>query len=126
MAQINVTDLTFHYENSFDNIFEHVSFSIDTNWNLGFIGRNGAGKSTTLKSILNLVHMDAGRVEFFGLDLKAYERDIKQRIGYTGGRTGFDADNCGVLVCIDEQSADIALGVDKCLEAKDGEITDEY
>jgi hypothetical protein len=32
MAQINVTDLTFHYENSFDNIFEHVSFSVDTNW----------------------------------------------------------------------------------------------
>lgn len=40
MAQINVTNLTFSYENSFDNIFEDASFSIDTNWKLGFIGRN--------------------------------------------------------------------------------------
>lgn len=52
MAQINVTDLTFHYENNFDNIFEHVSFSIDTNWKLGFIGRNGKGKTTFLNLLL--------------------------------------------------------------------------
>jgi len=52
MAQINVTDLTFHYENSFDNIFEHVSFSIDTNWKLGFVGRNGKGKTTFLNLLL--------------------------------------------------------------------------
>ena len=41
MAQIRVNDLTFAYEGSFDNIFEHATFSIDTNWKLGFIGRNG-------------------------------------------------------------------------------------
>ena len=41
MTQINVSNLTFCYEGSFDNIFENVSFSIDTNWKLGFIGRNG-------------------------------------------------------------------------------------
>lgn len=41
MAQINVSNLTFYYDGSFDNIFENVSFSIDTNWKLGFIGRNG-------------------------------------------------------------------------------------
>ena len=52
MAQINVTNLTFHYENSFDNIFENVSFSIDTNWKLGFIGRNGKGKTTFLNLLL--------------------------------------------------------------------------
>ena len=52
MAQINVTDLTFHYENSFDNIFEHVSFSVDTNWKLGFVGRNGKGKTTFLNLVL--------------------------------------------------------------------------
>ena len=46
MAQINVSNLTFCYEGSFDNIFEEVSFSIDTNWKLGFIGRNGKGKKT--------------------------------------------------------------------------------
>ena len=46
MAQINVTNLTFAYEGSIDNTFEQVSFSIDTNWKLGFIGRNGKGKTT--------------------------------------------------------------------------------
>lgn len=52
MAQINVTNLTFCYEGSFDNIFENVSFSIDTNWKLGFIGRNGKGKTTFLRLLL--------------------------------------------------------------------------
>ena len=52
MAQINVTNVTFCYENSFDNIFENVSFSIDTNWKLGFIGRNGKGKTTFLNLLL--------------------------------------------------------------------------
>lgn len=48
MAQISVNNLTFYYEGSFDNIFENVSFSIDTDWKLGFIGRNGKGKTTFL------------------------------------------------------------------------------
>jgi ATPase subunit of ABC transporter with duplicated ATPase domains len=52
MAQISVTNLTFCYEGSFDNIFENVSFSIDTNWKLGFIGRNGKGKTTFLNILL--------------------------------------------------------------------------
>lgn len=52
MAQINVTNLTFYYDGSFDNIFENVSFSIDTNWKLGFIGRNGKGKTTFLNLLL--------------------------------------------------------------------------
>ncbi len=49
MAQISVNNLTFSYEGSFDNIFEEVSFSIDTNWKLGLIGRNGKGKTTFLR-----------------------------------------------------------------------------
>lgn len=49
MSQIRVNDLTFHYEGSYDNIFEHTSFSIDTSWKLGFVGRNGRGKTTFLK-----------------------------------------------------------------------------
>lgn len=52
MARINVNNLTFCYEGSFDNIFENVSFSIDTDWKLGFIGRNGKGKTTFLKLLL--------------------------------------------------------------------------
>ncbi len=52
MAQINVSNLTFYYDGSFDNIFENVSFSIDSNWKLGFIGRNGKGKTTFLNLLL--------------------------------------------------------------------------
>ena len=48
MSQILVNGLTFGYEGSSDNIFENVSFSIDTDWRLGFIGRNGKGKTTLL------------------------------------------------------------------------------
>lgn len=52
MSQIKVTNLTFCYEGSYDNIFENINFSIDTNWKLGFIGRNGKGKTTFLKLLL--------------------------------------------------------------------------
>lgn len=52
MAQINVTNLTFSYEGSFDPVFEQVSFSIDTDWKLGLIGRNGKGKTTFLNLLL--------------------------------------------------------------------------
>jgi len=52
MAQISVNNLTFYYDGSFDNVFEQVSFSIDTNWKLGFIGRNGKGKTTFLNLLL--------------------------------------------------------------------------
>lgn len=52
MAQINVSNLTFCYEGSFDNVFENASFIIDTDWKLGFIGRNGKGKTTFLNLLL--------------------------------------------------------------------------
>lgn len=52
MAQIDVNNLTFSYEGSFDNIFDRVSFSLDTDWKLGFIGRNGKGKTTFLNLLL--------------------------------------------------------------------------
>ncbi len=52
MSMISVTDLTFAYEGSYDDIFENVSFQIDTDWKLGFIGRNGRGKTTFLNLLL--------------------------------------------------------------------------
>ncbi|MDE6713428.1 MAG: ATP-binding cassette domain-containing protein, partial [Lachnospiraceae bacterium] len=58
MSQISVNDLTFHYEGSFDNIFENVSFTIDTDWKLGFIGRNGKGKTTFLNLLLGKFSYD--------------------------------------------------------------------
>lgn len=49
MSWICVTDLTFGYEGSYDDIFSHVSFQMDTDWKLGLVGRNGRGKTTLLK-----------------------------------------------------------------------------
>jgi len=54
MSQINVSGLTFGYEGSFDNIFEDVSFRLDTDWKLGFIGRNGRGKTTFLRLLMGM------------------------------------------------------------------------
>ena len=52
MSLINVTKLTFAYDGSYENIFENVNFQIDTNWKLGFTGRNGRGKTTFLNLLL--------------------------------------------------------------------------
>lgn len=52
MSQINVNNLTFSYDTSYEPIFENVSFTLDTNWKLGFIGRNGRGKTTFLNLLL--------------------------------------------------------------------------
>ena len=54
------------------------------------------------------------------VDIQKIVRDTVREIGYTRGKYGFDADTCAVITAIDEQSADIALGVDKALEAKNG------
>jgi S-adenosylmethionine synthetase len=59
------------------------------------------------------------------VDLNTLVRDIVWDIGYTRAKYGFDGETCGVLVSLKEQSADIALGVDKALEAKKGEMTEE-
>ena len=52
MSLINVTNLTFAYDGSYENIFENVNFQIDTDWKLGFTGRNGRGKTTFLNLLL--------------------------------------------------------------------------
>ena len=59
------------------------------------------------------------------VDIPKIVRDTVREIGYTRGKYGFDADTCSVLTTIDEQSADIALGVDKALEAKENKMSVE-
>ena len=59
------------------------------------------------------------------VDIQKIVRDTVREIGYTRGKYGFDADTCGVITAIDEQSADIALGVDKALEAKEKRMSDD-
>jgi len=58
------------------------------------------------------------------VDIATIARDTAREIGYTRAKFGFDADTCGVIVSIKEQSPDIALGVNRALEAKKGEMTD--
>ena len=59
------------------------------------------------------------------VDIQQVARDTVRSIGYDRAKYGFDADTCSVLVCLDKQSTDIAMGVDKALEAKENEMTDE-
>ena len=58
------------------------------------------------------------------VDIQKIVRDTIREIGYTRGKYGFDANTCGVITAIDEQSSDIAMGVDKALEAKENQMTD--
>ena len=58
------------------------------------------------------------------VDIATIARDTAREIGYTRAKFGFDADTCGVIVSLKEQSPDIALGVNRALEAKKGEMTD--
>ena len=59
------------------------------------------------------------------VDMQKVVRDTVREIGYTKSEYGFDANTCAVLVAIDEQSTDIAMGVDKALEAKEGQLKDD-
>ena len=59
------------------------------------------------------------------VDIQKIVRDTIREIGYTRGKYGFDAETCGVITAIDEQSTDIAMGVDKALEAKENLMSDD-
>lgn len=64
---------------------DRVSFSLPPGKITGLIGRNGAGKSTILKSLLRFVHPDSGKIRFFGLDFDTHQKEIKQRLGFVAG-----------------------------------------
>lgn len=62
---LQVSDLTKQYDGF---CLDHVNFKVKQGSIMGFIGENGAGKSTTMKAILNLIHSDSGTVKILGLD----------------------------------------------------------
>ena len=59
------------------------------------------------------------------VDIQKIVRDTVREIGYDRGKYGFDADNCAVITAIDEQSTDIAMGVNKALEAKENQMSED-
>ena len=77
MSLISVSNLTFAYDGSYENIFDHVSFQLDTNWRLGFTGRNGRGKTTFMNLLL-------GKFEYQGsisasVDFSYFPFDVKDK-----------------------------------------------
>ncbi|MDE7261723.1 MAG: ABC transporter ATP-binding protein [Oscillospiraceae bacterium] len=86
MNALTVEGLTKSYP-SFT--LDHVSFTLERGHIMGLIGKNGAGKSTTLKSILNLVSPDEGKIELLGQPFPAWETDCKQKTGVVLGGIDF-------------------------------------
>ena len=68
---------------------QNISFSLAQGRIMGLIGKNGAGKSTVIKSILNLVCPNSGKIELFGKDIKEHESVCKQELGVVLGGTDF-------------------------------------
>ena len=71
-----------------------------------------------------LVHIMGEITTSCYVDIPRIARQVVKDIGYVNGQGGFDGDSCAVITNIDEQSPDIALGVDKALEAKEGQLSD--
>jgi len=76
---LNVDRLVKKYEKF---SLKEVSFRIPKGYIMGFIGRNGAGKTTVIKCIMDLIPFEAGSIQVFGLDSRQHSREIRSRIGY--------------------------------------------
>ncbi len=78
MSLIQVTDLSFTYEGSSDPVFEHATFQLDTDWKLGFTGRNGRGKTTFLNLLMNRMEYTGSIVSSVTFDYFPYEVEDKE------------------------------------------------
>lgn len=83
---LQVKGLSKHYP-GFD--LKDISFSVEAGSIVGFIGRNGAGKSTTLKCLEGSVHPDRGTITYFGVPFAGHEQEVKRRIGFELGGAEF-------------------------------------
>lgn len=75
---LEITNLTKHYS---DFCLDHINFTVKKGSIMGFIGENGAGKSTAIKSILGVVHPEEGHISILGMTMKENELAIKEQIG---------------------------------------------
>ena len=80
MSIISVKNLTFRYDGRLENVFENVSFNIDTDWKLGLIGRNGKGKTTFLKLLLGEYEYKGTITKSVGFDFFPFEVKDKERM----------------------------------------------
>lgn len=94
MSLIEVNDLTFSYDGSYDNIFENVSFKIDSNWRIGFVGRNGRGKTTFLKLLQNEYE---------------YRGSIKSKVNFDYFPYVINNKNCSVMDVIEKVNPNYEL-----------------
>ncbi|QOV12046.1 ABC transporter ATP-binding protein [Viridibacillus arvi] len=78
----NVVELKNVTKNFEEFSVKNINLQVKQGFVTGFIGENGAGKSTTIKMMMNLLKPDAGEVTLFGLDYKKHEKTIKERIGF--------------------------------------------
>ncbi|HRU84608.1 MAG TPA: ATP-binding cassette domain-containing protein [Eubacteriales bacterium] len=84
-----------------DFSLKDVGFDVEEGFITGFIGKNGSGKTTTLKSMLNLVIPDSGRVTVFGRDINEAEAEIKQELAFMSGGIRILPPNQSVCPCQD-------------------------
>ncbi len=81
MAQINIQNLTFGYENNSTNVFDNISFSFDTDWKIGLIGRNGRGKTTLLNLLMKKYEYSGKIVSSVDFDYFPYVVKNKEMFG---------------------------------------------
>lgn len=94
MSLINISGLTFAYDGSYDNIFENVSFQIDTDWKLGFTGRNGRGKTTFLNLLMGMYEYGGVITSSVGFDYFPFRvEDLSQStVDIVRGAAGDDCE----------------------------------
>lgn len=80
MSMIKAENLTFSYPSSYDNIFENVNFQIDTDWKLGFVGRNGRGKTTFLNLLLGKYEYSGRIISSVQFDYFPYQVEDRSRL----------------------------------------------
>ena len=90
MSMIKVSNLTFNYDSHPDYIFEDVSFIIDTNWKLGFIGRNGKGKTTFLNLLLGKFEYNGSIISDVDFDYFPFEVPNKNFNSYEIAKSHFN------------------------------------
>ncbi len=77
----NILEITGLHKSYKDFSLKDVSFSLPKGFIMGFVGQNGSGKTTTIRSILNMAKIDSGKISVFGLDSIENTVEIKQRLG---------------------------------------------